>query len=386
MEKQDKTSPKQQITFIGHPFAPIGRGEDVRCAARAAKRVGLSFSIVDLDQEGHIADLALEEEFAPFLTDDLSPLANIFFINGDEVDRVRDTFPRIRESGAVQIIVPQWELANYPAEWAEQIEFFDEIWAPSRFVEKSLTEAVSIPVKYIPLPVEVVLNSFLPRRYYDLPESSFLFLFFFDYSSYLERKNPLGVIKAFELVCDQLGAEDIRLIIKSNAPWESELFQAMEEEITRAIDHSPHRERMILIKQTMTDNQVKNLIRCCDCFLSLHRSEGFGRGLAEAMFLGKPVIGTEYSGNLDFMDKKTAHLVDYTLIPVEPGEYPHGEGQVWADPDLDEGVKMMIEIYQNQDSDRQLGRMASRHIRKYFSYRAVGLGYRDRLTQLGYSI
>ncbi len=128
MGKQYITSPEQQITFIGHLFAPIGRGEDVRCSARAAKRVGLPFSIVDLDRESHSADQALEAEFAPFLTDDLSPLANIFFINGDEVDRVRDAFPGMGESGAVQIIVPQWELANYPGKWAERIDFFDEVF------------------------------------------------------------------------------------------------------------------------------------------------------------------------------------------------------------------------------------------------------------------
>src|SRR3546814_12429317 len=91
------------------------------------------------------------------------------------------------------------------------------------------------------------------------------------------------------------------------------------------------RTRVVLINRQMDDNDTKNLLRCCDCFVSLHRSEGFGRGLAEAMYLGKPVIATRYSGNLDFMDERTAYLVDHELVPVQTGEYPFAEGQHWAD-------------------------------------------------------
>src|SRR5512136_3068638 len=98
------------------------------------------------------------------------------------------------------------------------------------------------------------------------------------------------------------------------------------------------RDRVIVIWKVFSDNEMRNLIRCCDCFVSLHRSEGFGLGMAEAMYMGKPVIATAYSGNLAFMNESISCLVDYKLIPVEEGQYPFPKGQVWADPDLDQAA------------------------------------------------
>lgn len=370
------------ITFVGHPFAPIGRGEDLRCAVRAAKEVGLPFSLLDLDQRQEYGNRTLEREFVSSLTKVLSPDLNIFFINGDEIADLLDRFPGLLDSGAYQIICPQWELENYPRVWAEGIHRFDEVWAPSTFVKAALEEVMSIPVVHIPLAVEAWLMSFLPRRYFHLPESSFLYLFFFDYSGYKARKNPGAVIEVFEGICEQLGREDIRLVLKTNQPWSEERFQESEREVIRRVEASPYKERIIHFDRLMTDNEVKNLVRECDCFLSLHRSEGFGRGLAEAMFFGKPVIGTGYSGNVDFMHMDNSYLVDYSLIPVQPGAYPHAEGQVWAEPDLSQAVEYAIQIQQDPEAARRIGRLASQEIRTNFSYRAVGLRYKERISQV----
>src|SRR3546814_19524450 len=109
----------------------------------------------------------------------------------------------------------------------------------------------------------------------------------------------------------------------------------------------------------MDDNDTKNLLRCCDCFVSLHRSEGFGRGLAEAMYLGKPVIATRYSGNLDFMDERTAYLVDHELVPVQTGEYPFAEGQHWADADTGQAADYMAALVDAPARGCAIGRDAS---------------------------
>ena len=127
---------------------------------------------------------------------------------------------------------------------------------------------------------------------------------------------------------------------------------------------------------------MKNLVRCCDCFVSLHRSEGFGRGMAEAMYLGKPVIGTGYSGNLDFMNEENACLVRYKLKDVEEGQYPYGEGQVWAEPDMDHAMYLMQKLLADRDYGRKLGSVASRHMRQFFSYRAIGLRYQGRIESI----
>src|SRR5207302_10340562 len=97
--------------------------------------------------------------------------------------------------------------------------------------------------------------------------------------------------------------------------------------------------RLIVIDKLLTDNEVKNLVRCCDCFVSLHRSEGFGLGLITAMFLGKPVVATAYSANMDFMNEHNSCLVRYQLRSVPDGAYPFAKGQVWAEPDIDHAVE-----------------------------------------------
>jgi len=369
------------LVLIGHPLAPIGRGEDLRCAARAARTAGLPFYILDLDHPGRYLDPDLTAEFEPHLTDRLSEGLNLFFLNGDEIERVLDRRPELTVPRGTQVIVPQWELECYPREWAIQLERFDEVWAPSTFVYEAISKAAAIPVKHISLSVEIQLDSFLPRRYFSLPESSFLFLFFFDYSGYLERKNPSAVLEAFERLCRVRGLEDVGLVIKTNIPWPDPRFEEMRETLVSRIHSSPFQGRMILIQDTYTDVEIKNLLRCCDCFLSLHRSEGFGRGLAEAMYLEKPVIGTGYSGNLDFMRPENSYLVDYSLIPVQPGQYPHPEGQVWADPDIEQVVRIMGEVLDDREAARRLGVRGSLDIRTHFSYRAIGLQIADQLVE-----
>src|SRR5262249_14120959 len=116
-----------------------------------------------------------------------------------------------------------------------------------------------------------------------------------------------------------------------------------------------------------------------DCLVSLHRSEGFGRFLAEAMWLGRPVIATAYSGNVDFMTSDVSCLVNYRLGPVAPHAYPFWQDPMWADPDLDEAAGCVTRLADDPGSGRRLGARASAHIRTHFSYRAVGLRYQEHL-------
>ena len=142
------------------------------------------------------------------------------------------------------------------------------------------------------------------------------------------------------------------------------------------------RERAVLLNATMPEAEVHNLVHCCDAFVSLHRSEGYGLGLAEAMYLGLPVIGTGYSGNLEFMHPWNSMLVGYRLVNVPLGAYPHAEDQHWAEPDLDEATGRMIALIDNPETGRTLGALGSESIRLRFSYLAAGLRYLQRLIEL----
>jgi glycosyltransferase involved in cell wall biosynthesis len=229
----------------------------------------------------------------------------------------------------------------------------------------------------MPLACEILLSSFLSRRYFGIPESDYVFLFFFDARSYPTRKNPQGVINAFRHLLSLRPYAKTRLILKVNgSELDPQSMEQLRNDLSDMISH------VTLLHRVLSDNEVKNLVRCCDCFISLHRSEGYGRGIAEAMYLGKPVIATAYSGNMDFMTSDTSLEVGYQLVPVGSGEYPHWQDQVWANPDVDQATKYMVTLIDNPSFGWEIGRRASVHIRKNFGYRTTGLRYRQRLEHI----
>lgn len=363
------------LTLVGHPYAPIGMGEHIRCVDRAMRSVGLRPGLTDIYQLQQ-PDAAMEREFATRLRQRLGEL-NVFHINGDEVAQSLAHLAQRQAAEAYNIVYPAWELARYPDEWARQLDLFDEVWAPSRFIEGSLLNVCKRPVVYMPLACEVSLEKFLGRRYFGIPESDYTFLFFFDLRSYDTRKNCRAVVEAFRRLLAKRTACRARLVLKVNSGGHDPVALERLHSYTEGLG-----DRLVIIDQVMTDNEIKNLIRCCDCFVSLHRSEGYGRGMAEAMYLGKPVIATGYSGNVDFMPHDAALLVRYELIPVAAGAYPYWRDQVWADPDIEQASDYMIKLHDEPEQGRTLGERAARHIRIKFGYRAIGLRYRKRLDEI----
>ena len=366
----------RDIALVGHPFAPIGMGEHVRCVFRALRSVGVAPGIVDI-YGLNPPEPDAKEELAPHMAPTTRWL-NVFHINGDEVDLALATLAyRPGPAEAHNVIYPAWELARYPEAWARELERFDEVWAPSHFIQESIAPVVNRPVVHMPLACEVILSYFLGRRAFGIPENTFAFLFFFDLRSYASRKNPDAVVSAFRKLLSRRPYAECALVLKVNgADVAPGAFAALRARLADL------RDRVVLIDRTLTDNEVKNLVRCTDCFVSLHRSEGFGRGLAEAMYLGKPVICTGYSGNMDFTTSDTALLVDYTLVPVGEGEYPHWQDQVWADPDVEQASSHMAKVLDQPAFARDLGRRAALRIRTQFGYRAAGVRYASRLQQV----
>ena len=365
----------KKTALVGHPFAPIGMGEHLRTTFRALRSIGQSPVITDVYKLAK-PDADETHEFSAACTDEPADI-NIFHINGDEVEQVLQHLSGVREWSGYNIIYPLWELARYPEEWAKQLDRFDEIWAPSRFVHDSLEAACSKPVVHMPLACEVALQSFFGRRYFSIPETDYTFLFFYDLRSYSTRKNPEAVINAFRNLLAKRPYSKIHLVIKVNGVETNPgAFKALCEELTDLRQH------VTLFQKMITSNEVKNLVRCCDCFVSLHRSEGFGFGIAEAMVLGKPVIATAYSGNMDFMAAHIAYDIDYKLIPLSDGDYPHYQGQVWADPDWEQASFQMINLVDDPNQGRLLGKRARDHMKSYFSHRSTGLRYINRLDDI----
>ena len=366
--------------LIGHPYAVLGRAEDIRTGACAFAAANVPFALRNTFGEYGKEMATLHQDF-PFM-DRIDPhaahKANIFFLNANEMD---DAYAHLGPqffAGRYNIGYFAWELSQFPEAWVNEFRYFDEIWAPSRFIQQAVADKASCPVVWMPLAVEPICSTSLSREYFGLPEDRFLVLFFFDFRSFIQRKNPWAALHAFAAAFQENHSAPVNLVIKligaDARPDDYRDFLASE---------AMRDPRVILINRVMTDREIKELVRLCDCFLSLHRSEGFGRGLAEAMYYGKPVVATGYSGNLDFMNEANSCLVDCTLIPVGAEEYPYGTGQRWAESDAEQAAWYLRRLVTDSAYATGIGQQAAHYIQTYHSFAAIGARHRRRLEQLG---
>lgn len=278
-----------------------------------------------------------------------------------------------------------WELPRLPEEWLDKVPLVDEVWVASRYVQDHLAAVLPVPVVRIP-PAVVVPPVTPDRRAFDLPEDRFIFLFMFEPSSSVERKNPFAVVEAFRRAFANVPRSPLLLMkthhlgcIPGRAALERDLGGALAEVGGRLLDASWERE------------QVLRLVASCDAFVSLHRAEGFGLGLAEAMALGKPVVATAYSGNLDFMNPDNSYPVgcrltavrgeDERYIPGMTGIYE--PGQVWAEPDVDHAARLMRQLWDDPEDGRQRGERARGWIHDLYSPDAVARLVRERFGAEG---
>ena len=365
------------VTIVGYPFQPTGMAEHTRSTFRAFRSAGVTPRLLDVADANRSLDPDLERDFGPHIVTALGEGVNLFGINGDEAARVIEKVGEQAFSRGYNIAYPAWELARYPKIWAETLDRFDEIWAPSAFVQQALEGVVTRPVHRMPLPVDLKLSSFLGRRHFGIPEEAFAVVFFFDFASYAERKNPNAVLAAFERLAARRPEADIHCVIKSRGGRDIDEAQAALEARLAALGS-----RAQAIYGDLSDNEIKNLVRVADVFVSLHRSEGFGRGMAEAMAMGRPAIATGYSGNLDFMPPGTGLLVDYELVPVAAGAYPHGEGQVWADASPEHASRLIEQLLDDPAGARALGGRAKTFMAEHYSVEALGRRYVERLAAI----
>jgi glycosyltransferase involved in cell wall biosynthesis len=368
-----------QIRTVGHPSAPIGMGEHVRSVFHALCEAGAEPLMVDIYGPRPGADAVLMSTYADALDPKLGDGINIFCINGDEVDGAFHMLQarNLRAPHSKNIIYPAWELDRYPDEWARKLEQFDEIWAPSKFIKSSIERSTKSPVLHMPLACEIGKRALRSRRRFGIRESSFAYLFSFDFLSYVERKNPFAVIDAFRILLTQRPYADVTLVIKTN---NSDQRPDMKRDFDAAIEG--FHDRVVVIDEVLSDLEMKSLVWLIDCYVSLHRSEGFGRGISEAMALGKPVIATAFSGNMDFCSEENAFLVPYIMSPVPPGAYPHWQGQQWADPDTDVAGALMIHLLDNPSAGSVVGRRARLNIRRNYSYLERGQEYLKRCQSI----
>ena len=359
------------VNLIGYTRAEMGIGEGARSDAKALDAANEPFGIVCFQSHNpsRMTDLSWEHKEMQAAPYDVT----LLHINPDHALQAINELPAGYFDGHYRIGYWAWELPEIPVDWEKAYWYFDEIWVPSHFVQEAVAMKSPIPVVRMPHAVEVHADPSLSRSSFGLPEDCFLFLAMFDTYSRPERKNPYGAMRAFQ---NAFGPDDLsaQLVLKVNNPTPDAMRR-----IREAI--GAHR-NILLLDKVYSRTQVNALIGCCDCYVSLHRSEGFGFGPAEAMALGKAVMATAWSGNIDYMRPGNSIGIDYTLVTLAEDYGPYKKGQTWAEPDEAHATRAMQQLAVDPALSRQLGENARATIAAEFAPLPVGELMRKRLAAI----
>ncbi|MGH8017616.1 MAG: glycosyltransferase family 4 protein, partial [Opitutaceae bacterium] len=363
------------INLAGWFRAELGVGESVRCAARAAAAAGVPHALVPLKLYCKAAQG--DHSFDDRLSEDNPYPVNVIHIDAPQSRDIDHHHGAAFRRGKYNIGYWAWELPEFPDGWVRYCDYVDEIWAPSRFARDAIAAKAPVPVLAMPHAIEFPIPSAPDARaVFDLPRDRFLFLFIYDLNSYQERKNPRAVLRAFRHAFGAHGCRGAGLVIKVHGVRGNERdLASLREEIAEL-------DGCILIANTLPRDGITLLQMACDCFVSLHRSEGFGLSIAESMFLGKPVISTNWSATAEFVDANNGCPVNHRLVELTENHGPYTKGQIWADPDIEHAAWQMRRLVDDRALCERLGAAAAATIRNDFSAKRIGRMYADRLRAM----
>jgi glycosyltransferase involved in cell wall biosynthesis len=363
------------VNLAGFLEAESGLGEVARRLAAALQRADIPFSAISYLRTPSRGRHPPE----PPLAGDVPYDTNLICLNADSLAQFAADVGIAFFANRYSIGVWFWETNVFRAEDRAAARFLDEIWVASDYVRRVIEPQVDIPVHVVPVPVEPPPGPPRSRSELGLPDG-FIFLFLFDFVS-AERKNPTAVVEAF--TCAFAPGEGPTLVLKS----------------INGRERKPHRLRALVALSEGRDDVVvrdgyvspaerDSYVAACDCYVSLHRSEGFGLTISEAMACGKPVIATGYSGNLEFMREESSSLVPYRLVEIPDGWWAYAEHAQWAEPDVDAAAEIMRGVYENQSEARELGHrgraalLASHSLDRATTFVAVRYGHaHERLVE-----
>jgi glycosyltransferase involved in cell wall biosynthesis len=369
-ENKDTSAPETMVDVVGYFQAELGIGEAARQLLNGMTAAGISYNSIPVRN-------TLSRQDHPFVAterDQSGAKIKILCVNGDATPSVVSELGASFFNGSYTIGVWFWELERFPEGMFAGFNFVDEIWVATEFVAEALRKVSPKPVHAFPLPVSMLqIPRPVSRQEMGIPEG-FLFFFSFDFDSVFERKNPIGLVRAFTTAFKD--GEGPVLVIKSinghrHVPNLEKLrYAAAGRSDIRIIDgYLPH-------------DRKDALMALCDCYVSLHRSEGFGLTMAEAMSLAKPVIATQYGGNVDFMTKTNSYLCPYKRSRVGPGSEPYPPTAEWADPDIAQAASLMRHVFTHRAEAEQRGKIAATDIQENQSAAACAHFIKQRLAAI----
>jgi glycosyltransferase involved in cell wall biosynthesis len=361
------------LNVVGYLSDETGVGENARATLRALH--GQDFPVAWTMVKSHAA--RQNDESVLHLPQGHPYNTNLFCVNADQANVVYDELGVGFFAGKYNIGYWHWELQRFPEAWRDRFQHLDEIWVGSHFVQNTLAHVSPIPVITMGVGVHEPPDSDVTREMLRLPEDKFIFLFVFDMLSFIERKNPFGLIEAYRRAFGP-GFHDTSLVIKVT---KLDQFPEYRDPLERAVASVSGN----LMDGYLERSELDGLFNVCDAYVSLHRSEGFGLTIAEAMGLGKPAIATAYSGNADFMNVTNSYPVEYHLVELEQDYGPYREGNMWADPDLDHAAAQMRRVLENRDEAVRKGMRAAADIKRWYGSEAMAQRMIERLNVISSS-
>jgi len=365
-----KSTENMGINIAGYIKGHFGVAESARSFVWAIKNAGIPHVLNNVSTEAHVNE---DTTFSKFDNDNPYPI-NLVVINADQSEVFYKMFGPDYFKDKYNIAIWAWELPTFPSIWRESQKYFNEIWVLSNFVAGNLAKSLSIPVIRMTCPIEVDETKLVRNRSkFGIPEGSFVFLYIFDFLSVFERKNPLAIIKAFKKAFTD--NEKIFLVIKS---INGTKFPSDQKKLKKLCDEM----NIKLIEENISKDYVLSLIASCDCYVSLHRSEGTGLTMAQAMYAEKPVIATAYGGNTDFMNINNSFPVKYKLVELEKDYGPYKKGNFWADPDVDHATFLMKYVFDNQNEATKVARKGASFIKQNMNSSVAGKEILTRIKNL----
>lgn len=360
--------PKPGVNIVGYLSSERGVGEVARQLNSALREGNVPTATIDSPAEPEKIATTLGE-----IGDEDHPYDfNLICVNADMLPLVANGLGRRFFDSRNSTGLWFWEVSHFPELWHRAFDYVDEVWVASEHIAAALRPLSSTPVHTIRVPITPGEPDRASRAELDMPEG-FCFLFIFDYRSVFKRKNPLGLVEAFRRAFEPGSGPS--LVIKSICGDE---FPAQRRELEDAVRDRPE---IHLVEETITTGMKNAMIDSCDCYVSLHRSEGLGLTMAEAMYFGKPVIATAYSGNLDFMTEENSFLVPHTMVEIGPDADPYPPDKTWAEPDLDRAAALMREAFENPHEADLRGQRAAADIRRSHSPAAAREAMTTRMEE-----
>lgn len=360
------------VNVVGYARSEHGVGQSLRQFCHALDAMAMPHLVIDFNNNNtsRVGDRSLEGKIAG------APEypVNVFHINADQMPEAAASLPAVF-AGRHNIGFWHWEMRDMLDQHLSGFDSLDEVWVPTAFVQEAVAKRSPVPVVRMPHAIHFTVSPDASRKQFALPEDKFLFLMMYDFSSYQERKNPQAALQAFDLAFGGNSGQAMLVIKTQNAQQHPADVAALQARLAGRTD-------IVWINETLSRQAVYDLQSVCDALVSLHRSEGYGLGPAEAMFLGKPVIATNWSGNTEFMRQDNSLPVNYRLVKIERDIGVYRAGQSWAEADVGHAAALMRQIVADPALRQRIATEARRTMQEEFSPEVIGQRIRERLAHI----